>query len=68
MYIANIRSRVFRKFLLLSRVNQYNDHFLLKVFGVKCRGQYLLSPSTCHSQLSVIEQFLLPFYLLIPSL
>ena len=37
MDIANIRSRVFRKFLLLSRVNQYN-HFLLKVFGVKCRG------------------------------
>ena len=37
MNIANIRSRVFRKFLLLSRVNQYN-HFLLKVFGVKCCG------------------------------
>ena len=39
MDIANIRSRVFRKLLLLSRVNQYN-HFLLKVFGVKCRGPY----------------------------
>ena len=37
MDIANIRSRVFRKFLLLSQVNQYN-HFLLKVFAVKCRG------------------------------
>ena len=37
MYITNIRNRVFRKFLLLSRVNQYN-HFLLKVSGVKCRG------------------------------
>ena len=24
MYIANIRSRVFRKFFLLSQVNQYN--------------------------------------------
>ena len=33
MDIANIRSRVFRKLLLLSRVNHYN-HFLLKVFGV----------------------------------
>ena len=33
MYIANIGSRVFRNFLLLSRINQYN-HFLLKVFGV----------------------------------
>ena len=32
-----IRSRVFKKFLLLGRVNQYN-HFLLKVVGVKCRG------------------------------
>ena len=36
MYIANIRSRVFRKFLLSSQVNQYLNHFLLKVFRVKC--------------------------------
>ena len=48
MYIANIRSRVFKKFLLLSRVNQYN-HFLLKVVGVKCRGH-------CSSRGTVVRE------------
>ena len=38
MYIVNIGSRVFRKVLLLSRINQSN-HFLLKAFGVKCSGE-----------------------------
>ena len=37
---------------------------LLKVLQIP----HLLSPSTCHSQLSVIEQILLPFYWLIPNL
>ena len=40
MYIANITSRVFRKFLLLRRVNQYN-HFLLRVFGVIVSWTYI---------------------------
>ena len=36
MYISDIRSRVSRKFLLLSRVNQYD--LFLKLFGVNFRG------------------------------
>ena len=38
MDIANIRSRVFRKLLLLSQVNQYNHHknsLLCFLFSVK---------------------------------
>ena len=63
MDIANIRSQVFRKFLLLSRVNQYN-HFLLKVFGVKCRGHSFqcketlksLAGKSCNWSLSKVEK------------
>ena len=34
----------------------------------RSKGRKLGETSTCHSQLSVIERFLLPFYFLIPSL
>ena len=44
MYIANIRSRVFRKILLLSRVNQFNHRAPTQcvcnrlLFYSKCTG------------------------------
>ena len=42
MHIANIRSRVFRKFLLLSWVNQYNHRA-----PTQCVGNRLLFHSKC---------------------